>query len=209
MLTAFPAGAAPTRLLTVSTNTQSLVLSCDTTPGAPVLTRLLILWLLSEQASHGYRIKKILDDPALRFWFPLEYGSIYAVLRSLVKAEHVRIEAVERQGQRPKRTLYAITPSGRSHLAELLERAWRELPSMSEPIVLALAARSDLADEALVPELLAERVAALCERLALLDELEPSAPAPEMVDRQRALTQAELGWAEALLATERIGDSAR
>jgi DNA-binding PadR family transcriptional regulator len=127
------------------------------------------------------------------------------VLRSLVKAGHVEVTAVEREGQRPKRTRYAITRSGRKHFAELLERAWRELPSMGEPIVLALAARSDLADERRVPELLDDRIGALRERLALLDRLERSAPAPEMVARQRALTCAELEWAEALLATERIG----
>jgi DNA-binding PadR family transcriptional regulator len=167
-----------------------------------VLTRLLILWLLSEQSLHGYRIKRILDDDGLRFWFPLEYGSIYAVLRTLVKEGHVREAAVEREGQRPQRTRYAITPAGRRHLAELLERAWLELPAPGEPIALALAARSDLADERRIPELLAGRVERLRERLGDLDRLERSAPAGEMVDRQRALTTAELAWAEALLATE-------
>ena len=111
-----------------------------------MLTRLLILWLLSEQPLHGYRIKKILDDDALRFWFPVEYGSIYAVLRSLTKRGYVEPVAVERDHQRPERTRYAITREGRQHLAELLERAWRELPSPADPIALALAARSDLAE---------------------------------------------------------------
>jgi DNA-binding PadR family transcriptional regulator len=97
-----------------------------------VLTRLLVLWLLSEQSHHGYRIKKILDDEGLRFWFPVEYGSIYAVLRSLVRGGYVETVAVEREGQRPERTRYAITREGRQHLAELLERAWRELPAAGD-----------------------------------------------------------------------------
>jgi DNA-binding PadR family transcriptional regulator len=167
-----------------------------------VLTRLLVLWLLSEQPHHGYRIKKILDDEALLFWFPVEYGSIYAVLRSLVRNGYVETVAVERDGHRPERTLYAITPAGRRHLAELLERAWQELSPAGDPIALALAARSDLADEGLVPSLLEARLSALRARLGRLDALERSAPAPEMVDRQRALTRAELEWAEALLAKE-------
>jgi len=119
-----------------------------------------------------------------------------------VKGGHVEPLAVERDGQRPERTRYAITPAGRRHLAELLERAWLELPAPGEPIALALAARSDLADDARVPVLLAERVERLQERLADLDRLERSAPAREMVDRQRALTTAELAWAEAILTTE-------
>lgn len=167
-----------------------------------MLTRLLVLWLLSEQSLHGYRIKKILDDEALRFWFPVEYASIYAVLRSLVRGGYVEAVAVEREGQRPERTRYGITGEGRRHLAELLERAWRELPSAGDPLALALAARSDLEDESRVPELLAARRDGLRERLERLESQARSAPAPEMVDRLRALTRAELGWTEALLATE-------
>lgn len=162
------------------------------------LTRLLILWLLSEGPLHGYRIKKILDDEGLRFWFPIEAGSIYAVLRSLVNGSFVTVAAVEREGQRPERTRYAVTREGREHLAELLGRAWRELPSPADPIQLALAARSEL-DDSEVERLLAERIAALQDRLATLDELERSAPAAAMVVRQRALTTAELEWAEAYL----------
>lgn len=162
------------------------------------MTRLLILWLLSEAPLHGYRMKKILDDEGLRFWFPIDVGSIYAVLRSLVKGGFVTVAAVEREGQRPERTRYAITREGRDHLAELLARAWRELPSPADPFQLALAARSELT-EVEVERLLAERVDALRDRTATLDQLARSAPAPAMVDRQRALTSAELEWAEAYL----------
>jgi DNA-binding PadR family transcriptional regulator len=167
-----------------------------------VLTRLLVLWLLSEQPLHGYRIKKILDDDGLRFWFPVEYASIYAVLRSLVRGGHVEPVAVEREGQRPERTRYAITADGRRHLSELLERAWRELPAIGDPLGLALAARSDLEDESRVPELLAARRDALRERLATLDAQARSAPAAEMVTRQRALAEAELSWTDDLLTRE-------
>jgi DNA-binding PadR family transcriptional regulator len=163
--------------------------------GGSILTRLLILWLLSEAPLHGYRIKKILDDESLRFWFPIEVGSIYAVLRSLVKGSFVTVVAVEREGQRPERTRYAITREGREHLTELLARAWRELPSPADPFQLALAARSELT-EAEVERLLAERIDALRDRTAALEQLARSAPALAMVERQRALTRAELEWAE-------------
>jgi DNA-binding PadR family transcriptional regulator len=162
------------------------------------LTRLLILWLLSEAPGHGYRIKKILDDDGLRFWFPIDAGSIYAVLRSLVKGGFVEVAAVEREGQRPERTRYAITREGRQHLADLLGRAWRELASPADPFQLALAARSELAEEE-VERLLGVRIEALRDRLAALDQLRRSAPDPAMVERQRALTTAELEWAEAYL----------
>jgi DNA-binding PadR family transcriptional regulator len=166
-----------------------------------MLTRLLILWLLAEGKLHGYRIKKILDDETLRFWFPIEYGSIYSVLRTLERHGQVRALEVEREGQRPARTRYEITREGREHLRELLRTAWRELPSPAEPFQLALAARSELPEED-VRQLLAERRDALVERLASLDDLERGAPAPEMAERRRALTQAELTWVEQQIAKE-------
>jgi DNA-binding PadR family transcriptional regulator len=167
--------------------------------GSAPLTRLVVLWLLSEGPLHGYRIKKILDDEALSFWFPIEYASIYTVLRTLVKGGHVRIVAVEREGLRPERTRYAITRGGRRHLTALLERAWREPPRAADPIQLALAARAEVGEER-VAELLAARAEALRERLVRLERLARSAPAPEMVGRQRALTRAELEWIESWMA---------
>jgi len=168
--------------------------------GTTTLTRMVVLWLLSEGPLHGYRIKKILDDEGLGYWFPLEYASIYSVLRTLVKAGRVKVVAVERDGQRPERTRYAITVAGRQHLAELLERVWREPPSRADPFQLALAARSELTEERVVA-LLSERVEALRERVETLRSLARSAPAPEMVERQLALTHAEIDWAERLLVT--------
>jgi DNA-binding PadR family transcriptional regulator len=165
------------------------------------LTRLVVLWLLSEGPLHGYRIKKILDDEGLSFWFPIEYASIYVVLRTLVKADLVRIVAIEREGARPERTRYAITRSGRRHLSVLLEHAWREPPRASDPFQLALAARSELG-EGRVAALVGERIGALRERLAHLERLARSAPAPEMVGRQSALTRAELEWLESLKPRE-------
>ena len=166
-----------------------------------VLTRLLILWLLSEGPLHGYRVKKILDDQSLSFWFPVEYASIYSVLKSLVKKGYVKVIAVERDGRRPERTRYAISPSGRKHLVELLAQAWRELPSPADPFQLALAARSELTVDQ-VNDLNAERIGALQARMGQLGELARSAPAPEMVERLVALTSAELTWLKALLENQ-------
>lgn len=168
--------------------------------GSLVLTRLLILWLLAEEPLHGYRIKRILDAEALRFWFPVRFGSIYSVIRSMEREGHVDALATEREGQRPERTRYAITSSGRDHLRDLLRRSWVRLPSPAEPIHAALAARPELDDEE-VEDLLTRRVASLSARLEHLDELRRSAPAAEMVDRLRILTEAEVGWARGVLAT--------
>ena len=162
--------------------------------------KLLILWLLSEGPMHGYRIKRILDEDSLRFWFPVEVGSIYAVLMTLTKQGFLMQEAVEREGKRPERTVYKITQEGKQHYEELLRQAWSELPRMSDPVNAALAAMPDLPEEDLY-SLLEQRAGALRDRLNTLYRLASSAPAPEMVDRMRALTYADLEWTESMLAS--------
>lgn len=162
------------------------------------MTRLVILWLLSEGPLHGYRIKRILIDQSLRFWFPIEAGSIYAVLRTLEKSGFIETEVVEREGQRPERTRYRITAAGREHFRELLRQTWRQPGGVADAIDLALAARSEL-KEGEIEALLTERAGALRVRLADLREATSSAPAPEIVDRVRLLTEAELKWVENLL----------
>lgn len=115
------------------------------------------------------------------------------MLRFLEKEGFAKRVAVERQGNRPARTRYAITPKGRRYFQQLLREAWRRPPSPTQPIDLALAARPELAEEE-IPLLLAERRMALDERLAFLERIRRSAPAAEMVDRARVTTAAELQW---------------
>lgn len=161
------------------------------------LTRIVILWLLSESQLHGYEIKRILSDPGLQFWFPIEFASIYSVLRFLERSGYARQVAVEREGRRPKRTRYAITPKGRRYLQELLRKAWRRPGSPAQPVDAALAAEGEL-DEAEIPALMAQRRAALQERLELLRRISRAAPAREMVRRSEIMTEAELVWLKQL-----------
>jgi DNA-binding PadR family transcriptional regulator len=175
--------------------------SDDNAPeGKPTnVTRLVILWLLSESPLHGYQVKRILGDPGLQFWFPIEFGSIYSVLRSLQKEGYARAVAIERAGNRPRRTRYAITPRGRTYFAALLRAAWRRPASPTQPVDLALAATPELPEEEL-PELLAARRAALIERLADIDRIRRSAPSAAMVERAKVLTEAELQWLDRFIS---------
>ena len=166
-----------------------------------MITRLVILWLLSEGPLHGYRIKRILDEGSLRYWFPIEIGSIYAVLRSLERGGFIEQEVIEREGLRPERTRFRITKTGRQHFQELLRKTWSEPENPASPIDLALAARAELEEGELVT-LLTDRARALSEKLAMVSQMASSAPSMEIANRIQILTQAELDWVEALLAKE-------
>ncbi|BAS26137.1 helix-turn-helix transcriptional regulator [Limnochorda pilosa] len=160
-----------------------------------LLTRLLILWLLSERPLHGYRIKQILDEEGLRFWFPVEVGSLYSVLRTLEREGHVRVVGVEREGRRPQRTQFAITPEGRRHFQMLLQEAWISPPKKGDPFQLALAAPSELGDE-VVRRLAQTRLTMLEQRLATIQARSRSAPAAAVAGREAVLTEAEFRWLE-------------
>jgi DNA-binding PadR family transcriptional regulator len=103
------------------------------------MTRILILWLLSEQPLHGYRIKRILENDTYAFWFELEFTSIYSALRTLVKLEFIAETGLEQDGARPERMGYRITRSGRVHLQELLRKVWLSKPFAGDPFPMAIA----------------------------------------------------------------------
>jgi DNA-binding PadR family transcriptional regulator len=154
---------------------------------------MLVLWLLAEQPHHGYSIRKILRDAGMAFWFPIEDASIYSMLRTLVKDGLAREVRTEREGKRPKRTLYAITPKGREQYADLLRRAWRDAASVTDPVQLALAAHGDLPD-AQVSQLAAERLEALETRVETIKKLRSAAPDSAIADRELARMAGELKW---------------
>jgi DNA-binding PadR family transcriptional regulator len=157
------------------------------------MTRLLILWLLSEQPLHGYRIKRILEDDAYAFWFELEFTSIYSALRTLVKLEFVVETGLEQDGARPERMGYRITRAGREHLRELIRKAWRATPLLGDPFPMAIAGVAEL-PEAENKSLKTERVTLLEARLAHCKQLRAASLDEAMVDRSVAMLTAELRW---------------
>jgi DNA-binding PadR family transcriptional regulator len=157
------------------------------------MTRLLILWLLSEQPLHGYRIKRILEDDAYAFWFELEFTSIYSALRTLVKLEFVVETGLEQDGARPERMGYRITRAGREHLRELIRKAWRATPLLGDPFPMAIAGVPEL-PEAEIESLKTERMALLESRLAHCKQLRAASLDEAMVDRSVAMLTAELRW---------------
>ena len=158
-----------------------------------LMARLLTLWLLAERPLTGYEIKKALTDDGMRFWFGLEDGSIYSVLRTLTKHGHAEIVATEQHGNRPTRTRYRITAAGRRHYRELLVEALATPALPVAAIDVALAAGGDL-DPTVVGEALATRTKALHELLADAEAHRNASPASIIVDRNVALLSAELDW---------------
>lgn len=93
-----------------------------------------VLGSLGERSMHPYEISTMLRTRGKDGSIKLNYGSLYSVVAALEK--HGFIEAVEtvRDGNRPERTVYAITESGRLEfddwLAELLGTPEKEFSQL-------------------------------------------------------------------------------
>ena len=96
------------------------------------LLALAVLSYLSQRPMHPYELGRMLrehgDERSIRF----NHGSMYMVVRKLAKAGFVVAQESTREGQRPERTVYAVTDAGRAELHDWL-RALVEEPEYEYP----------------------------------------------------------------------------
>src|SRR5687768_18164504 len=96
------------------------------------LLALAVLSYLTTGPKHPYELGRTLrehgDDRSIKF----NHGSLYMVVRQLAKAGFIAEQETVREGQRPERTVYALTDAGRREfrewLRELLEEPRHEYP---------------------------------------------------------------------------------
>jgi DNA-binding PadR family transcriptional regulator len=95
---------------------------------------LAVLSCLPERPMHPYEISTTLRERGKESSITLNYGSLHSVVESLQKHHLVEAQETVREGRRPERTGYAITPAGRDEfedwLAELLSTPVKEFTSL-------------------------------------------------------------------------------
>jgi DNA-binding PadR family transcriptional regulator len=93
---------------------------------------LAVLVLLYERPMHPYEMAATLRERRKEESIKLRYGSLYTVIELLVKAGFITEKKTMRQGNRPERTVYALSKAGeaemRSWLRELLSTPSKEYP---------------------------------------------------------------------------------
>ncbi|BAC74421.1 MULTISPECIES: PadR family transcriptional regulator [Streptomyces] len=93
---------------------------------------LAVMVLLMEKPMHPYEIAQTLCRRGKDTTTKINYGSLYTVVQNLEKHGFVEVAEVQRQGNRPERTLYGITDAGREEatewLSDLLAVPAREYP---------------------------------------------------------------------------------
>ncbi len=81
-----------------------------------------VLALLREAPMHPYQMQRLLHDRHKDELLVLKRGSLYHAINRLVKEELIKAVSSERDGRRPERTTYRITPEGRRELTRVLRR---------------------------------------------------------------------------------------
>ncbi|MDJ0343769.1 PadR family transcriptional regulator [Streptomyces sp. H10-C2] len=165
---------------------------------------LAVMATLGERPMHPYEIAQVLRQRGKEQSIKINYGSLYTVVQNLEKHGFVEIAGIQRQGNRPERTLYGLTEAGRveTHdwLADLVAVPVREYPAYEAALSLILVLPPD---EAIA--LLGERVATLEVQVAairgVLGQLDGELPRMFLIESeyQVHMIEAEVAWTRGFL----------
>src|SRR5919112_4677927 len=127
------------------------------------LLALAVLSYLAQRPMHPYELGRTLREHGDARSIKFNLGSLYMVVQQLEKAGFVTARETSREGQRPERTVYALTDAGRDEmrdwLRELVEEPQHEYPQF----VAALSLIAALPPGEVV-ELLSRRLGRLAEQ---------------------------------------------
>jgi DNA-binding PadR family transcriptional regulator len=87
---------------------------------------LAVLALLFERPMHPYEMAATLKSRHKHESIKLRYGSLYTVIELLMERGFISALETSRDGKRPERTVYALTPAGRDELKDWMQELLRE-----------------------------------------------------------------------------------
>lgn len=101
---------------------------------------LAVLALLFERPMHPYEMGVLLKQRHKEESIKLRYGSLYTVIELLLARGFIAAKETAREGRRPERTIYEITPAGRDELhdwmADLIAEPVKEFPQFEAALCL-------------------------------------------------------------------------
>ncbi|WP_433262099.1 PadR family transcriptional regulator [Actinosynnema sp. CS-041913] len=127
------------------------------------LLALAVLSYLVRQPAHPYELSRMLREHGDARSIKFTHGSLYMVVGQLAKAGFIAEHETSREGHRPERTVYALTPAGRAELRDWLRELVAEPRHEYPQFVAALSLIGALPPDEVV-ELLTGRLARLAEQ---------------------------------------------
>ncbi|WP_330353315.1 PadR family transcriptional regulator [Streptomyces chartreusis] len=171
---------------------------------------LAVLTTLWQKPMHPYEIAQTLRQQGKDVSTKINYGSLYTVVQNLEKHGFVEVTEVQKQGNRPERTVYGLTEAGREEMTEWLSDLMA-VPAKEYPIFeTALSLMGALPPDEVV-RLLEERVKALEVQAAsgrgALEKLYETLPRLFLVEAEYQLhmVEAQTEWVRGFLEEIRKG----
>jgi DNA-binding PadR family transcriptional regulator len=155
---------------------------------------LLLLGLLRKREMHGYQLSEFMETH-LGLFFDIKKATAYNLLGKMEKKGWVASRE-EREGKRPPRRVYAITPEGEVLFQELLRAALPEYRRAAYPGNVPILFMDSLPSEEL-EALLDQRRGAIRERIVALETHLDHVQHP-LFNHQLLVLKAELKWVENL-----------
>ena len=179
-------------------------------PTSRTLWSVAVLAMLRESPMHPYEMQRITRQRHTDELLALKRGSLYHAINQLQRDGLIEPGETSREGRRPERTVYRITPDGEDELIvwmrELLSIPAREPNQFSA--ALAFIMHTDPADTL---EQLERRAITIDASIAAMHAIERaigawiSRTSVLEVEYQRALAEAELHWLRSIIDDLRTG----
>jgi len=175
------------------------------------LLALAVMSYLSQQPMHPYELGRTLTEHGDARSIKFNHGSLYMVVGQLAKAGYITELETSRAGQRPERTVYALTDAGRAEFRDWLRELVSEPQHEYPHFVAALSLIAALPPSDVLP-LLRHRLERLRETRAEIRDLIDTALAQGVAELflieeeyRLALLDAETSFVEQLI--DKITDS--
>jgi len=175
---------------------------------------LFVLGRVSSRPTHGHEIMRTLSESQADLWVELSEKHVYYVLRKLQRDGLVTAEE-QREGGRPARKVFTITPAGRKAFAQMMaaESLIESVPYSEFDVVFGMLAYTDALTDAEKTAVLERRRVFLRSLAAQAQDAAVAAVRGDMLglprlvlDKVARVTLAELGWLDGvLLEIERSG----
>ncbi|KAA9000971.1 PadR family transcriptional regulator [Paenibacillus spiritus] len=119
--------------------------------------KLAILGLLLEKNMHPYEIVMVMRDRSMDRIMKLQMGSLYYAVDNLAKDGYIEALETIRSSDRPDKTVYSITETGRALFEQLLTQQLRRQELVLHPMYPAIVFSRHIAPEK-IASLLEERI---------------------------------------------------
>ena len=170
--------------------------------------RLFILGILQQQRTHGYEIRKKLQEWGVENWAHLNWSSVYHALRQMEKEGLIEKQKIVENKNRPAKDVYTILENGENTFFQLLRTACVEVTVDKNPVYIVLMYLHYLPNE--------ERIALLQKRLENLQHLQEHVESKKAhiessqeerrieivfaLQRDLAQRQTDINWTKTLIA---------